>query len=87
MATASGTLKRLSLELGGKAPCLVLEDADIPAAVAGITAGATVKPKRPAGARAASAAWRESGFGRLHGVEGLNDFLQTKHIYHEDPPA
>src|SRR5919199_14769 len=42
MAAASGTLKRLSLELGGKAPCLVLEDADIPAAVTGITAGATV---------------------------------------------
>jgi acyl-CoA reductase-like NAD-dependent aldehyde dehydrogenase len=27
--------------------------------------------------------YRESGRGRLHGVEGLNDFLETKHIYHE----
>ncbi|MBZ0133903.1 MAG: aldehyde dehydrogenase family protein [Rhodocyclaceae bacterium] len=27
--------------------------------------------------------YRESGFGRLHGVEGLNDFLQTKHVYYE----
>ncbi len=246
MAAASGTLKRLSLELGGKAPCLVFEDADIPAAVAGITAGATVltgqmciaatrvlahervaaplreglkarferlvvgpgldpssemaplidvanrdRVKRladeaaaegevivpatipgnvpPGGAflrpaliavddlnsryvqeelfgpilnlevvpdeatavaranatrfglaasvwtrdlhrasrvaralrsgtvwlnchnrlfpEAETGGWRESGFGRLHGVEGLNDFLQTKHIYHEDPPA
>ncbi len=26
---------------------------------------------------------RASGYGRLHGVEGLNDFLQTKHIYTE----
>jgi acyl-CoA reductase-like NAD-dependent aldehyde dehydrogenase len=24
---------------------------------------------------------RESGYGRLHGVEGLNEFLYTKHIY------
>lgn len=243
MAAASGTLKRLSLELGGKAPCLVFEDADIPAAVAGIAAGVTVlsgqmcvsttraivqesvaKPLREAlckhfealvvgpgidprsgmgplidipsrdrvltmtgsarhivlpvripddlpraGAflcpgiteemdlssphvqeeifgpvlnievvqdeeaavaranatryglaaslwtrdlhrasrvsrqlrtgtvwvnshgrlfpEAETGGWRESGFGRLHGVEGLNDFLQTKHVYHEDTPA
>jgi acyl-CoA reductase-like NAD-dependent aldehyde dehydrogenase len=25
----------------------------------------------------------QSGLGRLHGVEGLNDFLETKHIYME----
>jgi betaine-aldehyde dehydrogenase len=25
----------------------------------------------------------QSGFGRLHGVEGLNDFLETKHVYLE----
>jgi betaine-aldehyde dehydrogenase len=33
MAAASGTLKRLSLELGGKAPSLVFADADLKAAV------------------------------------------------------
>lgn len=27
--------------------------------------------------------YRESGIGRLHGVEALNDFLETKHIYYE----
>jgi acyl-CoA reductase-like NAD-dependent aldehyde dehydrogenase len=27
--------------------------------------------------------YRESGRGRLYGVEGLNDFLQTKHVYFE----
>ncbi len=27
--------------------------------------------------------YRESGIGRLHGVEALNDFLETKHIYLE----
>ena len=25
---------------------------------------------------------RDSGFGRLHGIDGLNEFLSTKHIYH-----
>lgn len=27
--------------------------------------------------------YRQSGLGRLHGLEGLNDFLETKHVYHE----
>lgn len=27
--------------------------------------------------------YRQSGLGRLHGVEGLNDFLETKHVYFE----
>lgn len=31
--------------------------------------------------------YRESGYGRLHGVEGLNDFLSTKHVYWENPPV
>lgn len=35
MASASETLKRVTLELGGKSPNLVFEDADIDAAVAG----------------------------------------------------
>lgn len=25
--------------------------------------------------------YRESGIGRLHGVEGLNDFMETKHVF------
>jgi acyl-CoA reductase-like NAD-dependent aldehyde dehydrogenase len=25
----------------------------------------------------------DSGYGRLHGLEGLNDFLETKHFYYE----
>lgn len=28
-----------------------------------------------------------SGLGRLHGVEGLNDFLETKHVYLEASPV
>ncbi len=30
--------------------------------------------------------FRDSGYGRLHGAEGLNDFLQTKHFYYETNP-
>jgi aldehyde dehydrogenase (NAD+) len=36
---AAGTLKRLSLELGGKSPNIVLDDADVDAAVRGATSG------------------------------------------------
>ncbi len=38
MAQSAGTLKRLSLELGGNAPFIVFDDADVQAAVAGAMA-------------------------------------------------
>ena len=41
MATAAETMKRVHLELGGKAPLLVFDDADIEALAAGATTGAT----------------------------------------------
>ncbi|WKZ83093.1 MAG: aminobutyraldehyde dehydrogenase [Acidimicrobiia bacterium] len=41
MATAAETLKRVHLELGGKAPLLVFDDADVEALAAGATLGAT----------------------------------------------
>jgi acyl-CoA reductase-like NAD-dependent aldehyde dehydrogenase len=41
-AAAAGTLKRLSLELGGKAPALVYADADLDKTVAGLVAGSLV---------------------------------------------
>ncbi len=42
MQTASGTVKRVHLELGGKAPFLVFDDADLEAAVQGAVAGALI---------------------------------------------
>jgi betaine-aldehyde dehydrogenase len=40
MASAAATMKRLNLELGGNAPCIVRADADIDAAAAGIVRAA-----------------------------------------------
>lgn len=34
-------------------------------------------------AEAETGGFRESGFGRLHGIDGLDDFLETKHLYFE----
>ena len=34
-------------------------------------------------AEAETGGYGQSGLGRLHGPEGLNDFLETKHIYME----
>ncbi|EQD26911.1 gamma-aminobutyraldehyde dehydrogenase, partial [mine drainage metagenome] len=42
MEAASGTVKRLQLELGGKAPFIVFEDADLAAAVEGAMVGGFV---------------------------------------------
>jgi acyl-CoA reductase-like NAD-dependent aldehyde dehydrogenase len=32
-------------------------------------------------AEAETGGYRDSGYGRLHGIEGLRDFVQTKHVY------
>jgi betaine-aldehyde dehydrogenase len=42
MGEAAGTLKRVHLELGGKAPLIVFADADLEAAARGATAGALI---------------------------------------------
>lgn len=43
MAAAAGTLKRLNLELGGKAPCVVFPDADLVRVAPKLAAAAVVK--------------------------------------------
>ena len=35
-------------------------------------------------AEAETGGYRESGYGRLHGLQGLEDFMSTKHVYWED---
>ena len=42
MQTASGTVKRVHLELGGKAPFVVFDDADLEAAINGAVAGSLI---------------------------------------------
>jgi acyl-CoA reductase-like NAD-dependent aldehyde dehydrogenase len=34
-------------------------------------------------AEAETGGYRDSGWGKLHGLEGMNDFMQTKHFYFE----
>lgn len=34
-------------------------------------------------AEAETGGYRQSGIGRLHGTEAMNDFLQTKHVYYD----
>jgi betaine-aldehyde dehydrogenase len=43
MAAAAGTLKRLNLELGGKAAAIVCEDVDVEAAARGLAAGGLIQ--------------------------------------------
>ncbi|MBA8817562.1 acyl-CoA reductase-like NAD-dependent aldehyde dehydrogenase [Microbacterium halimionae] len=39
VSSAAGSLKRLTLELGGKSPSIIMPDADLPAAIEGVSRG------------------------------------------------
>jgi succinate-semialdehyde dehydrogenase / glutarate-semialdehyde dehydrogenase len=54
MAQCAGTVKKISLELGGNAPFIVFDDADLDAAVEGAMPPSTATPARPASAPTAS---------------------------------
>lgn len=45
-AAARSNLKRVTLELGGKSPCVVFEDADIKSAVFWVVMGITVSTRQ-----------------------------------------
>jgi succinate-semialdehyde dehydrogenase/glutarate-semialdehyde dehydrogenase len=60
MAQCAGTVKKVALELGGNAPFLVLDDADLDAAVPGAIRASTATPARPACAPTASSCSRRS---------------------------
>ena len=53
MRAAADSLKRIHLELGGKAPAVVFDDADLDAAIAGCGCSATTTPARTAPRRRA----------------------------------
>ncbi len=74
MATASATVKRVQLELGGKAPFVVFEDADLAAAVEGAVIGGFVN-----GGQDCTAATRLIVHEKLRGrfVERLTDRVRT----------
>lgn len=54
MEQCAPTIKKLSLELGGNAPFIVFDDADLDRAIDGILASSTATPARPAYAPTAS---------------------------------
>ena len=54
MEQCAPTIKKLSLELGGNAPFIVFDDADLDRAVDGILASSSATPARPASAPTAS---------------------------------
>ena len=57
-AQCAPTIKKLSLELGGNAPFIVFDDADIDSAVEGAMPASTATPARPASAPTACIAGR-----------------------------
>jgi phenylacetaldehyde dehydrogenase len=82
--TATGNLKRVSLELGGKSPNIVFSDADVDAAIAGAAQGIFFNQGEvcSAGSRLYV---QEDQFDRV--VEGLTRAAQTISVGHGLDPA
>src|SRR5437899_4208975 len=88
MREAAGTLKRLSLELGGKSPNIVFADADMEAAIRGAMTGifynkgeVCVNAYNLFDAALPFGGFKESGFGREMGSAGLDHYTEVKTVW------
>jgi betaine-aldehyde dehydrogenase len=84
MAAAAGRAARVHLELGGKAPFLVFDDADLPAAVHGAVAGALINAGQDC-----TAATRAYVHSSLHDafVAGVADLFASVQMGDPNDPA
>jgi betaine-aldehyde dehydrogenase len=84
MTTAAGTVKRVHLELGGKAPFLVFDDADLDAAVNGAVAGALINTGQDC--TAATRAYVQRPLYDQF-VAGVADLMQQVRLGRTDDPS
>jgi phenylacetaldehyde dehydrogenase len=79
VASAGGNLKRLTLELGGKSPSIILPDADLPAAIEGVSRGIFDNGGQVCVASARIYAHRDV-YERV--LEGMSDFGERLRLGH-----
>ena len=78
LRSAADSMKRVSVELGGKSPNIVFPDADLAAAIAGVV---WVTDSQIAPVQTPWGGFTQSGIGRELGPRGLEDYVEAKHIY------
>ena len=78
LRSAADSMKRVSVELGGKSPNIVFPDADLAAAIAGVV---WVNDSQIAPVQTPWGGFTQSGIGRELGPRGLEDYVEAKHIY------
>jgi acyl-CoA reductase-like NAD-dependent aldehyde dehydrogenase len=78
LRSAADSMKRVSVELGGKSPNIVFPDADLAAAIAGVV---WVNDSQIAPVQTPWGDFKHSGIGRELGPRGLEDYVEAKHIY------
>jgi len=79
VAAAGGSLKRLTLELGGKSPSIVMPDADLPAAIEGVSRGIFDNGGQVCVASARIYAHRDVYERVLEGMAAAGDALRLGH--------
>lgn len=85
MRDGASTVKKLSLELGGNAPVLVFDDADLETAVNGVMAGACVRAEMPASRCVASRAMSREKTTRRDETAPHDTTNQPTHTYFFTP--